>query len=170
MEFGPGDRVLVNPLRVKNWVLCELESSLLLFHSGVSRQSAAIISQQLENITRKNALALDGLRAMKVSAIEMKESLLRGEIDRFAAAMNHSWVSKMSTAERIVTPTLQHAYDAAMEAGASAAKISGAGGGGFLMILVDPDLRMQVLRALEGLEGQIFPCHFTKRGVEGWTL
>ena len=170
MEFGPGERTVVNPLRIKNWVICELESSLVLFHSGVSRQSATIIEEQVANITRQDDAALAGLGKLRDSAIAMKESLLRGEIEGFADAMNQSWVSKISTAEGIATEPLRHAYQLATDAGAMAVKISGAGGGGFMMILVEPDRRIDVIRALESTDGQVFSCHFTKRGVEGWTV
>ncbi len=169
MEFGPGDRVLVNPLRIKNWITCELESSLVLYHSGVSRESAAIIDEQLENIERGDAKSIDGLASLREAAILMKESLLRGEIGDFAAAMNRSWQSKKSTAGRISTTTIERASERAMEAGALAVKVSGAGGGGFMIVLVDPDRRVEVVRALEA-SGQVFPCHFTQRGVEGWTV
>jgi D-glycero-alpha-D-manno-heptose-7-phosphate kinase len=170
MEFGAGDRVIVNPLRIKNWIICELESSLVLYHSGVSRESAAIIDQQSRNITEQDARSLEGLMALKESAITMKESILRGELDAFAAAMERSWHSKKETAERISSPAIETAYEVAIGAGALAGKVSGAGGGGFMMFLVDPTRRIEVMGALEALEGRVYPCHFTKRGVEGWRI
>jgi len=170
MEFGTGDRVVVNPLRIKNWILCELESSLVLFHSGVSRSSATIIDEQTRNIASHDTRSIDGLHALRTAAITMKESLLRGDLRRFAEAMESSWRSKKQTARCVSTPDLDTAYDVAREAGALAGKVSGAGGGGFMMFLVEPTRRVNVVRALEALEGRVFPCHLTKRGVEGWKL
>ncbi|TMH00253.1 MAG: dehydrogenase, partial [Betaproteobacteria bacterium] len=72
MEFHPGERVVVNPLRIKNWIISELEASLLLYFGGVSRDSARIIDEQSANVERNEATAVDATHALKAEAIAMK--------------------------------------------------------------------------------------------------
>lgn len=168
MEFYEDDRVVVNPLRIKSWVLCELEASLLLFYSGVSRESARIIADQSENVKQKHAPALDAMHRIKQEAQAMKIALLKGNFGEIVESMRLGWESKKSTASTVSTPIIESIHAAAMAAGALAGKVSGAGGGGFMMFFVPPDRRMEVIRALSGFDGQISNSHFTKNGAQAW--
>lgn len=170
IEFYADDHVLVNPLRVKNWILSELESSLLLYYTGVSRESAAIIVEQTENLRTGRSNTLEAMHALKREAIKMKEAVLRGDFDAFVASMDASWQSKKSAASAIANPHINAIHDAARAAGARAGKVSGAGGGGFMMFFVDPERRMEVVRRLAGFDGHVVNCHFTKTGTQGWRL
>jgi D-glycero-alpha-D-manno-heptose-7-phosphate kinase len=170
MEFYDQDRVVVNPLRIKNWVLCELEASLILYYSGVSRESARIISDQSRNVTDKNAATLEAMHRLKREAESMKIALLRGSFGEIVDSMRLGWESKKSTASTVTTPQLEAIYDAAIAAGALAGKVSGAGGGGFMMFFVQPDRRMDVIRSLTPFGGQISNCHFTKNGAQAWRI
>ena len=170
IEFVPNGSVIVNPLRVKNWIVCELETSLVLFHTGVSRQSAEIIDEQARNILNSESGSIDGMISLRDSAVEMKSALLKGRIKDFAVAMQRSWESKKATAHSISNPFLDEVFETALRAGALAGKVSGAGGGGFMMFLVDSSKRTSVARALEKLDGTVRPCHLTDRGVEGWRV
>ena len=170
MEFYAQDRVVVNPLRVKNWILTELESSLVLYFTGVSRESAAIISEQQKNMRAKSQNSLDASFALKREAVSMKESILKGDFEALAESMRIGWRWKKQLAERISNSAIDEVYDRACAAGALAGKVSGAGGGGFMFFLVDPRRRMEVLRALQDMGGQASGCRFTKNGTEGWKL
>jgi len=170
MEFYADDRTVVNPLRVKNWIVSEIETSMVLFYTGVSRDSADIIDQQNTNLSRRGSPSTAAMHTLKQDAYEMKEYILKGDIDRFAATLNRSWKAKRQTAERISNSRIDALIDAAFEAGAKAGKVAGAGGGGFLMLVVDPSRRVEVVRRLEKEEGRVLTCHFTKRGTEGWRI
>ncbi len=170
MEFHPGERVVVNPLRVKNWIISELEASLLLYFGGVSRQSAEIIDEQANNVKRNDAAAIEAMHALKEEAIQIKESLLKGDFDGLVNSMEAGWAAKKRMAKSISNPSIETSYELAKGAGAKAGKISGAGGGGFMMLLVDPAKRMDVIRALQQVEGRIYTCHFTKYGTQGWKI
>jgi D-glycero-alpha-D-manno-heptose-7-phosphate kinase len=170
MEFHPGERVVVNPLRIKNWIISELEASLLLYFGGVSRDSAKIIDEQADNVKRNEAAAIDAMHALKAEAIAMKESLLKGDFERLVESLHAGWEAKKKMAKSISNPQIDEIYKRAREAGMRAGKISGAGGGGFMMMLVDPVRRMDVMRALSETRGQIFTCHFTKYGTQGWKI
>ncbi|MDD5328819.1 MAG: dehydrogenase [Sulfuricella sp.] len=170
MEFYAGDRVLVNPLRIKNWIISELEASLVLYYTGVSRDSAKIIDEQSANVKEGNVESIAAMLALKDEALLMKESLLKGDFPSFAQSMEASWASKKRTAQNISNDAIDMAYEAARRAGAMAGKVSGAGGGGFMMFFTDPVRRMEVIGALHGQGGQVFNCHFTKYGTQGWRL
>ena len=170
MEFRPDDRVIVNPLRIKNWIVSEMETSLVLFNSGVSRQSAKIIQEQIDNLTGHSGTTLAALHEIKAGAIHMKEFLLRGDIDRFAACMRKSWDAKKRLAGAVSNQRIDHVVETGLAAGARAGKVSGAGGGGFVTFMVPPERRVEVIRALGREEGQVMTCHFTLHGTEGWKI
>lgn len=168
MEFYGDERVVVNPLRIKPHILFELEASLVLYFTGVSRESASIIAEQSRNMVRKDEAAVAALHALKAEAVCMKEGLLQGNFDAFVESMRRSWESKKRTAHLISNPLINHAYETALAHGAKAGKVSGAGGGGFMMFFVDPERRMDVIRALESRGGTILNCQFTRFGAESW--
>ena len=170
MEFHPDDRVIVNPLRIKNWIVSEMETSLVLFNSGVSRQSATIIKEQTDNLTSHSGTTLAALHEIKADAMHMKECLLRGDFTGFAACMRKSWDAKKRLAGAISNARIDHVVEAGLNAGARAGKVSGAGGGGFVTFMVWPERRVEVIRALSQQEGQVMTCHFTSHGTEGWKI
>ncbi|HEV2673684.1 MAG TPA: hypothetical protein VGV37_04025 [Aliidongia sp.] len=170
MEFHPDDRVIVNPLRIKNWIISEMETSLVLFDSGVSRSSASIIKEQTNNLVRKSGTTLEAMHAIKEDAFHMKECLLKGDFDRFAVCMRKSWDAKKRLADNVSNSHIDHVVESALNAGARAGKVSGAGGGGFVTFLVAPERRVDVIRALSHEEGRVMICHLTRQGTEGWKI
>jgi D-glycero-alpha-D-manno-heptose-7-phosphate kinase len=170
MEFHPGERVVVNPLRIKNWIMSELEASLILYFGGVSRDSASIIDEQAANVQRHDVAVVEATHALKAEAIAMKENLLKGDFGGLVNSILAGWEAKKRLARSISNPQIEATYELAMKAGMRAGKISGAGGGGFMMLLVDPVRRMDVIRALHQAPGRIYTCHFTKHGTEGWKI
>jgi len=170
MEFYGDERAIVNQLRIKNWVICELEASLLLFYAGVSRESARIIAEQSRNLEAGQEGALEAMHNIKREALVMKECLLKGNFEGIVESMRWGWASKKRLAETVSPPHIEEIYRAAVEAGALAGKVSGAGGGGFIMFFVPPDRRMDVVRALDAFHGQVSNCHFTKYGAQAWRI
>jgi D-glycero-alpha-D-manno-heptose-7-phosphate kinase len=170
IEFGSNDKVLVNPLRVKDWVISELEASTVLYYTGQSRESAQIIQQQIDNTKAKKTSSVDAMLALKQDAVAMKEAILRCDLSRYAQILGRSWTAKKQMAIGITNREIDGVYDIAMAAGAIAGKISGAGGGGFMMFYVPPERRMGVLRALSKFPGQVMNFHFTGEGAQSWCL
>ena len=172
MEFEGNGRVLVNPLRIKEWVVSELEASLLLYFTGKSRTSADIIQEQSRNVRDGNTAALDAMHAIKQEAFRMKECLLRGDFQKLHQVLRSSWESKKRMASQITNPHMEGLYACALQAGAYCAKISGAGGGGFMMFLVDPIHKDKVVAALQEQHagGSAYACHFTPGGVQVWRV
>jgi D-glycero-alpha-D-manno-heptose-7-phosphate kinase len=170
MEFHSGGRALVNPLRIKPWILSELEASLLLVYTGASRESARIIDDQSRNVRDGSTVAIEAMHGLKREAQVMKECLLKGDFDGMVACMRLGWESKKRSARTVSNPRIDALFDAAMAAGAAAGKVSGAGGGGFMMFFAPPQHRMAVVRALEQLETRVGNVHFTKSGAQAWRV
>lgn len=169
IEFSAADRVLVNPLRVKYWIKNELEASTILYYTGQSRDSAHIIQQQIDNTKTKVSTSIEAMLSLKSDAFQMKDAILRGDLSLYSEILGRSWASKKKMAHGISNPDIDYVFDRAIAAGALSGKISGAGGGGFMMFFVRPQLRMSVLRALEGLPGSIMNFHFVEDGAQSWS-
>ena len=170
MEFYEDNRAIINPLRIKNWIICELEASLVLFFTGASRESARIIAEQSHNITVGAKVAVEAMHSVKREAVVMKECLLKGDFSGFVDSMRSGWASKKQSARSVSNPFIDEIYESAIDAGALAGKVSGAGGGGFMLFFVPTEHRMDVIRALGRFEGQISNCHFTKHGAQAWKI
>ncbi|MFT8245489.1 hypothetical protein [Roseomonas sp. BN140053] len=168
IEFLGSDRVIVNPLRVPASVLNELELSLVICFSGVSRSSEQIIAEQQRRLHTPGTDAVAGMHQLKADALDMKDALLRGEILRLAKILNRSWEAKKRTASGISTSGIEALRDVAMNAGALGGKVSGAGGGGFLMFVVPPARRVAVIQALRDAGGTATGVHFTNDGAASW--
>lgn len=170
MEFYADEHAVINPLRIKNWIICELEASLVLFFTGVSRESARIIADQSSNVKAGAVDALEAMHGLKREALVMKECLLRGDFEGLVASMRLGWENKKRSAKTVSNPHIDEIYDSAIKAGALAGKVSGAGGGGFMLFFVPTERRMDVVRALNLFEGQVSNCHFTKHGTQAWRI
>ncbi|MGO4551470.1 dehydrogenase [Lysobacter sp. 2RAF19] len=168
MEFHADDRVIVNPLRMKDWVVAELEASLLLYFTGVSRDSARIIDEQARNAKAGKAVPVEAMHQLKAEAVAMKESLLRGDLAAFARTMQAGWEAKKQMAASITNPMIDSVEAAARKHGALATKVSGAGGGGFMMFACDPADRVGLSRALLEQGGTLLDFHFNPRGAVAW--
>ena len=144
--------------------------SLITCFSGVTRRSDEIIAEQQRRMAVIADPAIDGLHQLKHNAIEMKQALLRGQIRRMAELLNHSWEAKKLTADGISTDRMEQLYQRAFVEGAIGGKVSGAGGGGFMMFIVPPERRIAVIRGLNELGGSASGVHFTPSGAESWAV
>jgi len=170
MEFYSENRVIVNPLRLKRWIKNELEASLLLYYTGVSRESASIIKEQIQHTQNGDRINLESLHELKKQANLMKESLLRGDFKGFSSCLLNGWLAKKSAASSISNSFLDDLYQYVLDNGAESAKISGAGGGGFMMIYCDPCQRVKLIRALKEKQGTVLVPNFTEIGTQAWTI
>lgn len=170
MEFYAEDRVIINPLRLRSSAIAELESSLILYYTGRSRTSATIIDEQISNVRTGKTESIDAMHALKAQAKSMKEALLLGDFNAFGDLLKQGWLSKTKMAHSISNESIDAVFSAAIDEGAWGGKISGAGGGGFLMIAAPPERRPAVLAKLQEFPGQIFNCVFTEHGASAWTV
>jgi D-glycero-alpha-D-manno-heptose-7-phosphate kinase len=179
MEFYAEDRVIINPLRIRSSIVNELHARLLLYFTGVSRESAKIIDEQIKAVeaSQKHTevsdqkSSMDAMHQLKALAFSMKEKLLRADIDGVSDLFKESWLAKKSLSHAVSNSVIDRAADMAMQAGAQGVKVSGAGGGGFMMIFVDPTQRLDVQRALQAQpEGYFVRFNFEPEGARAWTV
>lgn len=168
IEFFPDDKVIVNPLRISESMRRELEASLLTYFTGVSRESAAIIERQSSGVDAGDPRILEATHAVKREATAMKEALLKGNLVHLAECLNAGWSAKREMASGISNPHLDSVYNAALSAGALGGKVSGAGGGGFMMFLTDPARRPAVVRALSQFGGAACEAQLCLDGAVAW--
>ena len=170
MEFLPDNRVIVNPLRIRSEIVNEIENSMALYFTGRSRESASIIKEQIGSTDAGDDRSLQAMHRVKQSAREMKEALLRAEIGTMARILGEAWKAKRAMAHSISNPHIEKIYDRVMNAGALSAKISGAGGGGFMMLFVEPTSKLDLMAAVSDLPGSFYRFHFTKSGAQSWSV
>ncbi len=170
MEFFANHKVIVNPLRIKSDYMNELEFNLLLYYTGTSRLSARIIEKQSANFGAKSAQSVEAAHKLKEQAVMMKEALLTGRLDELGQILEFGWYHKKRTADGISNPLIDQMYEAAKAAGATGGKISGAGGGGFMIFYAPGNARFAVVEALEQFGGLIQRFSFTEQGVRSWRM
>ena len=106
MEFSSNDKVIVNPLRIKESYLNELSHNLVLFYTQTSRLSSTIIEAQTRNVLNKNERSIDAMHNLKIQSVMMKEVLLKGELDKIGEILDFGWESKKQMADEITNPYL----------------------------------------------------------------
>ena len=168
MEFYGDKRVIVNPLRVKNWIIDELQESMVLYFTGIQR-SASVIEKEKESVLKKEK-SLEAMHEVKEDAVRMKEYLLKGDIRNFAKILGKSWEAKKRVSSAISNSEIDKIYNLAMENGAYSGKVSGAGGGGFMFFMIDPTKKYHLINLLNKQGGQVFNFQFTKEGTRGWRV
>jgi len=174
IEFYESDKVIVNPLRIRRSIINELEAHLILFFTGQSRDSARIIEDQIELVSADKDDALEAMHKVKDNAWRMKEALLKSNIVKMSDLLGESWCSKKKTSSVVSNKFIEKIYESAIRAGANSAKVSGAGGGGFMMFFVEPAKRIDVEKVLTSFSSGngtfIYKINFTEKGVESWKV
>lgn len=168
MEFYDKEQVIVNPIPIKQKVLQEIQHSLILYYTDTSRVSSDIINRQINNVKKDDLNAVEAMHALKEQAYEMRDCLLKGNVQMMGEILNRGWEAKKRMAKGISNARIQQIMDKAMEAGATGGKISGAGGGGFLFLFCPLNTRYQVVEALSTFKGYVKPFTFVKSGVRSW--
>lgn len=170
MEFYKEDKVIVNPLRVKQQYLFELENNLLLYYTATSRESARIIEVQSRNVADKKEKSIEAMHQLKHQAQLMKEALLMGRIHEIGEILDFGFRQKQKMADGISNALIDEIYERARSAGATGGKISGAGGGGFMTFYCPGIAKYRVMEVLAGLGGHCQPYQFTGHGLTTWTV
>lgn len=170
MEFYKEDKVIVNPLRIKQEHLYELENNLILYFTSQSRLSSSIIEAQQKNVKQENTKSLDAMHHVKDQAIQMKEALLRGKINQIGEILDYGFNFKKQMAEGISNASIDEIYDAVKKAGCTGGKISGAGGGGFMFFYCPGLSKYKVIETLKQFPGYTRQFQFTNHGHFSWSV
>ncbi|MGQ9582049.1 MAG: GHMP family kinase ATP-binding protein [Thermoplasmatota archaeon] len=169
IEFNPTN-VVVNPLRVPEDCLNELEYHLVLCYTGRTRLSANILRDQVRSYMERKRTVMDALDRMKALTIEMKNALLTGKLEEFGALMHEAWLEKKKLARRISSVEIDRMYELARRKGALGGKILGAGGGGYLVLYCDFERKHIVTEALERAGGEVVEFGFEPQGLRTWEV
>jgi D-glycero-alpha-D-manno-heptose-7-phosphate kinase len=164
------DRVIVNPLRVSAAVQNELQYNLLLAFTGQTRMSSGIIEDQVKRFRAQDPESVHAFRELKRISVEMKNCILQNQLDGFGRLLHEQWGQKKRTSSRISTPELDTIYDAALRAGATGGKITGAGGGGYMLFYCPRETRHEVARRLDELGCTISDFSFEPTGLQTWRV
>ena len=168
IEFLQDGRTIVNPLRLNYKVQNMIELNTVLYYVGKPRKDARVIEATSNNLI-KNEKTLEVTHKIKQSCIDFKRCLLTGDVEGISNLMNDYWKLKLETSSQVGSPELLDTYEYAMQNGATAAKISGAGGGGHMVLFTEFEKRHRLISALKKLPtGRIVPFKFVKHGVDTW--
>lgn len=168
IEFhGEGD-VVVNPLRIDDDVVRELEYNSLLVFTGGTRLSSRIIESQVSRYNAGRPDVLAALEEMKALSVSAKKALLRGRLRELGEILHQGWLLKQVTSSAVSNSTIDQLYEEARALGVVGGKMSGAGGGGF-MFLICPFERIPAVRARLGdLGASVHAVRFEREGVQSW--
>jgi D-glycero-alpha-D-manno-heptose-7-phosphate kinase len=170
MEFYDNDKVIVNPLRIRSQYMHELENNLVLYFTATSRESATIIKEQVKNVNNKDEKSIEAMHQLKEQAKMMKEALLKGKLGEFGEILDFGFQQKRKMAANISNSSIEEIYDAAKKTGATGGKISGAGGGGFMIFYCPGNTSYAVKETLLQFGGEIKNYSFTKYGLSSWSV
>ena len=170
MEFYKDDKVIVNPLRIRPQYMHELENNLVLYFTATSRESAMIIKEQVSNVNSNKEESIEAMHQLKEQARRMKEALLKGKLNEFGEILDFGFRQKRKMAANISNSIIEKIYESAKAAGATGGKISGAGGGGFMIFYCPGNTNYAVKEALLQFGGEVKKYSFTKYGLTSWTI
>ncbi len=169
MEFVDG-KVIVTPLAIQQQYLQQLQKDLVLYHTDTSRESAAIIKEQVRNVYNNNEQSITAMHRLKEQSQLMKAALLSGHIAAIGELLELGFEQKRLMASNISNDTIEAIHQAAKNAGAAGGKISGAGGGGFMIFYCPGNTHNAVITALKNCGGEIRDYSFTDHGLTTWTV
>jgi D-glycero-alpha-D-manno-heptose-7-phosphate kinase len=148
VTFNEDDTFRVIPIILRNEILKDLQSHLMLFFTGFSRYASEIAKKQIEETNNKKK-ELSIIQQMVDEAVTILTE--DKDIVEFGKLLNESWKIKRSLTAKISTAKIDEIYDQAMRGGAVGGKLLGAGGGGFMLFFVKPENRSRVEKCLKGL-------------------
>jgi D-glycero-alpha-D-manno-heptose-7-phosphate kinase len=148
IEFLPDGQVRTEKLELDSEFRRALNDRFLLFYTGITRSADTILSEQKNNINDRIGV----LREIKQMAIQARTNLEEGDFDAFGSLLHQSWELKKKMAGAISNSTINDIYDVARRAGAVGGKITGAGGGGFILLYVPYEKQSAVRQALPNLQ------------------
>jgi len=164
------NRVIVNPLRISQDTINELEHNLLLCFTGSTRLSTSIIDDQTERYQEGNTDTVAGLRSQKELAVEMKNALLQARLDDFGNLLHTAWGYKKRMSPKISTSFIDELYAEARKAGALGGKIMGAGGGGFMLLYCQFERKHQIAERLKEMGATLSGITFESHGLQTWRV
>lgn len=151
ITFEPDGSTLVEPLALRQDLLREFQSSLMLFYMGASHNSWKLLQEQEHSTKKGTGTAISSLHEIRDLAQRMRRALESGDFPSFGAMLHEGWLAKKQISSLISNAEIDRAYEAAIAQGALGGKITGAGGGGFLLLFCPEERQNNVRSALAEL-------------------
>jgi D-glycero-alpha-D-manno-heptose-7-phosphate kinase len=148
IRFGPGDRVVAQEVELAPVERRALQGQIMLFYTGITRRADPILAEQSANVAATRP-QFDLLRDLAGFAVERLRS---GDIDAIGPALRDSWEAKRKLASGVSSERIDHAVTRALDAGAAGAKLTGAGGGGFLLVICPVERQRAVRESLSDMQ------------------
>ena len=167
MEFLKDGRTIVNPLRLNQKTQNMMELSTVLYYVGKPRKDSRVIENTAKGLVDSKTV-LNATHEIRNACINYKRGLLMGDFDMISELMETYWRMKLETNPHVASPEILDSYDFARNNGATAAKISGAGGGGHMVLFTEFEERHRLISALKNKEGRVVPFKFVNHGVDVW--
>ncbi len=167
IEFSK-DHVEVTPLRLPPHVLNDLEHHLILCYTGKIRPTLGLVESRVHAYQRGDRKVLEGMRRLHRMVYEAKEFLLKGRLHDFGELLDEGMINKKKMNPHVSTPFIDELYATAKRSGAIGGKLLGAGGGGYLLLMVSDRCRFQVIESLQNSGGVITDFSFQDRGFNAW--
>jgi D-glycero-alpha-D-manno-heptose-7-phosphate kinase len=164
------NRVNVTPLHLSQELLNELRYRLLLFYTGETRLSSKIHEDMAKRYKEGKRDYFEGMNNLKRIAREMRQSLLRGNLERFGELLHEGWMEKRRLSGKITSPEIDKLYEIARGRGAIGGKILGAGGGGHLLVFCEPERKFEVADELIKYGVRTVSFGFESRGLQTWEV
>jgi len=167
MEFLKDGRTIVNPLRLNHKTQNMMELSTVLYYVGKPRKDSRVIENTAKGLESSETV-LNATHKIREACINYKRSLLMGDLPKISELMEVYWKMKLETNSKVASPEILDSYDYARKNGATAAKISGAGGGGHMVLFTEFERRHELISSLKEKEGRVVPFKFVNQGVDVW--
>lgn len=168
MEFYADKRVIVNPLRIRNYIVSELESRVVLYFTNITREAKDIEEHKKGKLGDQKSL--EAMHSIKQDAIDMKEALFRADFKKLGVILERSWRNKKTISEIVSNDELDRIYHLAVNNGAYSGKTSGAGAGGFMFFLCEPTQKYRLCELLNKQGGYVAKFSFIKEGAKSWRV
>ena len=167
MEFLKDGRAIINPLRMNYKTQNMMELNTVLYYVGKPRKDSRVIENTSEGL-KNSETVLNATHKIKEACISYKNALLTGDFDKISELMDTYWRNKLETNPHVASPEILDAYEFALQNGCTAAKISGAGGGGHMVLFTKFEDRHKLISALKDKPGRVVPFKFVNHGVDVW--
>jgi D-glycero-alpha-D-manno-heptose-7-phosphate kinase len=165
LTFEKDGVVIVEPLQISYEALDQLESNILLFHSGIERSASEILSEQDEKSKKGDAEIIENLHQIKEIGLETRKALERGDVDKLGELLHVHWQTKKKRSEKMTDPFIDECYEVARQNGALGGKIIGAGGGGFFMFYCN-NHKSQLFQAMKKMRLKPMKFGFDSEGAK----
>jgi len=166
IRFGMDGTVIVEPIELDPALLAELQDSLMLFFTGSAHQSRTILQEQEKSTREDHGAALKSLHEIASLAGRIRSALLDGDLYAFGTLMDQGWHAKKQISGKISTDRIDMLYGIARKKGALGGKITGAGGGGFLMVYCERQNQAGVRNALAAAGAREMTFQFDCKGAQ----